>query len=360
MRWPCYFIIFNLFFAAFSGNAMNHYSNLIIFGDSLSDVGNNTWIDVKGRDQHYSQGAPITNIDFSAQQPLIWPQYLVKSGQFTEKTVIPSRLWTNQDLQTTNIDYAYASAETGDGFVNDLVSPFTVNNNCLKPGKINHSMSCVPGVGQQISYYLADLHQHKQEAGKQTLFIIWAGGNDIYDNVGRLIYRAQHFRSNPWLLFSSRKYQLSWTPAYNLYRATQRLMAAGVPANHIIIFNLVDLSKVPGTLSVAKELFPNSKYAIRSFLSVFHGVTTLFNMNLSLWFHLGIRAEEKPQLFDIDNIFVIMASGNRFLGYSFANVKNSCVRQQATPYCRGYLFFNDKHPTTKAGSLLAQMIVANI
>ena len=137
-------------------------------------------------------------------------------------------------------------------------------------------------------------------------------------------------------------------------------MAAGVPANHIIIFNWVDLSKVPGTLSVAKELFPNSKHAVRTFLSVFHGVTTLFNMNLSLWLHLGVRAEKKPQLFDINSIFMSMASGDRFLGYSFLNVKNSCVRQQATPYCRGYLFFNDKHPTTKAGSLLAQMIAANI
>ena len=59
------------------------YANLIVFGDSLSDVGNNQWVEINGK-----AGAPFTNENDKGERK-IWLHEL--SNQFDpEKNIYPS------------------------------------------------------------------------------------------------------------------------------------------------------------------------------------------------------------------------------------------------------------------------------
>ncbi len=46
--------------------------------------------------------------------------------------------------------------------------------------------------------------------------------------------------------------------------------------------------------------------------------------------------------------------------YGFQNVTESCVEDNAIPYCTGYLFFNDKHPTVAVEQLIANELAKQI
>jgi phospholipase/lecithinase/hemolysin len=117
----------------------SHFSHVVFFGDSLSDIGNNTWVSVPGRTVPFIQGATITNVSETAHRPIIWLQYLAEKKIFSQATLIASRYWCGEDLQKTSMDFA-------------------------------------------------DLTHNHQTVGKNTLYVVWAGGNDIFDNIGRFEY----------------------------------------------------------------------------------------------------------------------------------------------------------------------------
>jgi phospholipase/lecithinase/hemolysin len=335
------------------------FSNMIIFGDSLSDVGNNTWVKTPGRGPNFTHGSPITNLSPVTNTPILWAQYLANTDVFTHRGLLPSARWHGQNLTTTNVDYAWASAETGQRYINDSYSPYTYSQHCPRPGLVNARLSCVPSVLQQEKIYLANLATRHQHPGKQTLFFIWAGGNDVLDNIARVVYRAKHAKQQTWNLFDGQKRDFSWFPTYNLYLAVTHLMAAGVPPNHIFVMNLPDIAKSPAAIKLIAKGFKSSEHK-KLALDFVRDMGDLFNEDLQLWLTVGIRGEAKPKIIDINDVFTHISSYNRFLNYRFVDTTHSCVHEHATPYCRGYVFFNDQHPTTYAGSLLAVYLMRQL
>ena len=301
-------IIVLLFLSYSVATSAQHFSNLIVFGDSLSDIGNSTWDKVPGRGAKYLYGAPITNLDPDKLVPLLWVQYLAARHQFTETTVLPSQHWRGQSLLTTNMDYAWASAETGDRYLNDQQRPFAYADQCHKMGLINSQLSCVPGVIVQVKQFLLAVHNHHQQPGKQTLFIIWAGGNDIFDTLMRVIYRIDQRHQQPSLLLPSSRYALAWSPAGNIYTAVKLLVKAGVPANHIMVLNLPNLAQVPDTIHLIKSAFPASQRSQRWALKIMSGWTQLFNVDLKFRLTYGFYGRLKPQLVDINKDFTRMVT----------------------------------------------------
>jgi len=351
-----YLIMLGLFFC-FAANAdPSHFSNMVVFGDSLSDVGNSTWVKVLGRGPKYLYGAPISSLDRNTLTPRNWVQYLVLQYPFKQSSIMPSRRWHGQNLSTSNVDYAWVNAETGARYLNDQKDSIPYTDRCMAPGLINPKFSCVPGVLLQVKQFLFDLDKKHQSPGKQTLFIIWAGGNDIFDTITRIIYRIGHSYEQPHLLLPSDQYALAWSPASNIYTAVTLLLKAGVPADHIMVFNLPNLAEVPAAISLIASTFPTSESKQYLALQLISGITQLFNFDLRLRLTYGLHGQEKPRLVYINKIFTQIVKTHYFQGYYFHDVSHSCVHKRATPFCQGYLFFNGKHPSASTGRLLAMYI----
>lgn len=352
-------IIILTFISSYSLYAQT-FTNIIIFGDSLSDLGNNTWVSVPGRGAAFDHGAPISNLDPTTHKPTIWPQYLIAMNLFSQKIIIPSTQWQQQSLSTTNVVYAYASAETGDGYLNDESSPFSYPTDCKTAGFINEQHTCVPNLQTQIKTYLANLQIINEKPGNNTLFVIWAGGNDVFDDIARAIYRISHAKENWHLLLPQQELAFSWFPSFKIYRATQMLINAGVPPDHIYVITLPNISITPGAKELINGSFPNQPRLQKFCLKVLSGVTNIFNFNLRSSIYLGTLRWNKPQIIDINPFLEKIIKNRDFGSTTFPHVENSCRYEYATPYCTGYLFFNDKHPTTTAGKVLAIYLYNNL
>ena len=333
------------------------YTNIIIFGDSLSDIGNNTWVDTPGRGANFAHGAPITNLDPETQQPMIWPQYLTAMNIFSQKNIMASSHWHHESLSKLNIVYAYASAETGTNYLNDQVEPFTYPQTCATAGLISNSESCVPNLQTQIKTYLANLQQINEQPGQNTIYVIWAGGNDVFDNIARAIYRVSHAKENWQLLLPQQELAFSWFPSMKIIKATNLLIKAGVPANHIYVITLPNISTTPGARNLISSAFAKQPTLQKLSLDLLSGITYLFNFDLRVGLYVGAwnvkQPYAKPHVLDVNQFLKKIIKNRDFGGTTFPHVENSCLAEHATPYCKGYLFFNDKHPTTTAGKVLA-------
>ncbi len=110
--------------------------NAIFFGDSLSDVGNNHWI--------YGKGAPLTNPGFN-HHAYVWVNYLLKN--YNKVIYASNKMSQKNNPYTESVDYAYASADTSDDYLNadyphDTPVP-PVNKKCTDPGLIQGKRLCM-------------------------------------------------------------------------------------------------------------------------------------------------------------------------------------------------------------------------
>ena len=145
-----------------AARAQTNFSQIIVFGDSLSDTGNDADVSddkydvrVPGSTVNYTDGRFTSGKDTTPASTLhggIWHEQLAK-------------LFLNLPAAKASLDggfdYAYGGATTDNGtrvldFTTDI--GITVNN-----------------MGQQVSDYLAD---NKTDAS--ALYIVWGGANDIF------------------------------------------------------------------------------------------------------------------------------------------------------------------------------------
>jgi phospholipase/lecithinase/hemolysin len=259
-----------------------------------------------------------------------------------------------------NVDFAWASAETGQRYVNDLSTPFSYPQHCKKPGYVNAHLSCVPGMMLQVQQYLRDLKSTQAKPSKQTMFVLWAGGNDVFNNINRFFYRFRHSKFKPTFLWPEKKLAFSWFPTKKVYDAVKLLIQDGVPAQHIYVFNLPNIGATPGAKFLVRSALGNSQNKQNLALHVIATISKIYNNDLAFWLNYGIRDSQKPHIISTNIVFNQMIKDNRFLGYRFLDIEHSCVRELATPYCAGFLFFNDKHPTTSASILLAFYVAQNL
>ena len=121
------------------------FSNLIVFGDSLSDTGN----------------------VFNATENLIPPSPPYADGRFSNGDLLVDaiadylELPENESFQSGGNNYAFGAAETGSG---------TSEYGFLIPEPID-----VPNIGQQIDLYLAD-----RTPTETDLFFVYGGANDFF------------------------------------------------------------------------------------------------------------------------------------------------------------------------------------
>ncbi|WP_108649333.1 SGNH/GDSL hydrolase family protein [Dongshaea marina] len=161
-------LLVGLSFMPVYGQAVSH---LLIFGDSLSDSGNNSWITTEGP----YVGAAISNPDENGVRKT-WANYFAdkfsqKLGYGTQGELLP---FSRAADDTLNINFAWASAETGDHYLNDMTSsPYFIYDDeiCPQPGIIDpeHGIYCVPSVGKQIDLFLQGYPSYLQN----SLIVLW-------------------------------------------------------------------------------------------------------------------------------------------------------------------------------------------
>jgi phospholipase/lecithinase/hemolysin len=156
-------VAFLLFTSTTAFASANDYKNIVIFGDSLSDTGNDAhltlpppyefpgpaWGYTDGRFTDGSDTTPSANYYFG-----VWVE------QFA--AILPSHPQVSNSLDG-GTDYAYGAATTANGTtVWEYYPPYSVQ---------------VSNIGQQITDYL----KTHPRIDDHTLFIVWGGANDLFN-----------------------------------------------------------------------------------------------------------------------------------------------------------------------------------
>ncbi|MDA7742210.1 SGNH/GDSL hydrolase family protein [Francisellaceae bacterium] len=332
----------------------SHFDNVIVFGDSLSDsspmgigssqVGNNYWTSIAGITNR--KGAPITSrVGPHDLRRLTWLNYLVSSISFNKghHFLAVKRALSYLNPYYENVSYAVASAETGNNYIDDLKpSPWPVVHPGLcqgisDPGKY----SCVPGLLKQVHMYLEDV---KSKPNPKTLFILWAGGNDFYQNIVKLMTESKDDLSQP---------------ISNTVKAVKLLLKEGVPANNIYVLNLPNFSMVPAiTTLVGDKIKEAWKQSMA--LQTISLVSKAYNLWLKAALTLQTYGEFSPaHVFPVDSLFLNVYENKDNLHQKLGittPVAITCVSAKKLPFCKGVLFYNDMHPTSQIHQYLAEQL----
>jgi outer membrane lipase/esterase len=279
------------------------YTSIVVFGDSLSDVGND---------------ADLSQAKYGFRLP--GPLFDYTDGRFTDGTDTgPAArkyfgVWIEQLAVTFPAkppikasldggkDYAYGFAFTGNGATDFIFDPMdglfiTVNN-----------------VGQQISDYLAT----HPKIDDKTLFVVWAGANDVINATSsKVIIDA------------------AVDQAINV----QRLAEAG--ATQFIVPNLPNLGAIPRFNGSPVTSVPATK------------ATVLYNTVLKAGVDIVSLANPGAKIvqFDVYGLITkVLASPAK---YGLVDVTDSSQGNYVINPDT-YLFWDDLHPTTKGHNILAQ------
>ncbi len=300
------------FFAALLFTAPNGFaqagptfSQVVVFGDSLSDNGNirhrledDYGISYPGGDFNYSDGRFTNSSDTdpgSATYVGTWHEQLER-----DLLMLPNGAITNSLDGGTN--YAFGGATTADG-----TSARTVISN-PDPFVGGELTVDVDNIGKQVDDYIAG-----NSPDPAALYVIWGGGNDFFDD-----------RSDANVL----------TVATNVSENMKELAGAG--ARNFLVPNVPPLGLIPhykddpetaAALNAASakyrdQLNADLDAAVASLAA--DGITiTLYRLDVyGLFYRLAANPED----------------------YGFTNITDSAQGADVNP--DEYLFWDDIHPTT--------------
>jgi phospholipase/lecithinase/hemolysin len=281
------------------------YTTIVVFGDSLSDTGNDAAVSlakygpsasVPSPATGYTQGSFTDGLDTS-------PAAVNYTGVWIKQlaAMLPAHPPLTNSL-SGGTDYAYGFATTNSGTSNFTYGPGNVLSFPLD------------NVGLQISTYLAT----HPVITDNTLFVVWAGANDLIaaTSSADIVAAAQRDAAN-----------------------VQTLIAAG--ATNIIVPNLPPLGLVPRFNGSPTTSAPATEAALG------------FNQALAEYL-AGVIAAVPASVhiypLDVATIFNTIVGPPAAGG--FANVTASS-QGNTTINPDTYLFWDDLHPTTHGHNVLA-------
>jgi phospholipase/lecithinase/hemolysin len=277
------------------------FSRILVFGDSLSDVGNlrhrmqEKGISYPGGDFNYSDGRFTNSSDTSPSSKLfvgVWHEQL-------------ARTFLNMPTSGPSLDggddFSFGGATTEDGTRDYTLFDASIFGNVTVT---------IDNMGKQVDDYIT-----RRTLDPNALFVIWGGGNDLFDNDSASNVTAT---------------------AARVAMLVNRLANAG--ARYFLVPNVPPLGGVPrysdnGTAQAAKNR-ASSDYRAQ--------------LSANLDSTIGMLASQGKQIqvgrMDIWSLFVrFVANPN---AYGITDFLHSAQGQGVNP--DKYLFWDDIHPTTAA------------
>lgn len=281
------------------------YSNLVVFGDSLADSGNNAVLANiyygGARDPAPFIGPQVPTLPYASgtySNGPVWTQYFANS---LGMSLTPSLLGGN--------NYAFGGARVGvDGSTPSLVS--------------------------QMGMYL-----NTSTVSANTLYVIEGGGNDARDVLG---------------LYGLGKVQEANALIANYVQSIIGMVAglAGRGAEHFLLWNITDLGLVPAVKSMGPGASAGASAIVAGMNQALVGALNTF---------LPASVMDDIVLFDAYNGLRDIVADPAAFGLS--NVTDACADQLASPGCVAnnadqYFFWDGIHPTTAGHAVMAELALA--
>jgi phospholipase/lecithinase/hemolysin len=279
------------------------FSQIVVFGDSLSDDGNvrhrvesDYGVSYPGGDFNYSDGRFTNSSDTNPSSDLYagtWHEQL--AGTFLGLPRATNSL-------DGGFDYAFGGATTMDGS-----SERTVISNPFPFGGGQLSLT-VDNLGRQINQYLSSF-----TADPNALYVIWGGGNDLFDDDSAASATAA---------------------ASRVGGLVERLATGG--ARNFLVPNLPPLGAVPHYADNSAKMISldqaslNYRGQLSADLDSSEAALAAQGINVHIYrvdvWSLLVRLTAEPAK------------------YGFTNVRDSAQGENVNP--DKYLFWDDLHPTT--------------
>ncbi len=280
------------------------YTSIVVFGDSLSDVGNladltqmKYGVRVPGPIADYTDGRATDGFD-------TLPAARIFRGVWIEQlaAMLPGKPPIRPSLEG-GTDYAYGFATTGSGTGTYTFGP----GNALS---VN-----VHNMRQQITDYLAT----RPKINDKTLFVVWGGAIDVLNakSPGDVV-----------------------TAAIDEALDVQRLINAG--ATQFLVPNLPPLGAVPRLNGSPANSIAGTEASLAFNATLAAGLTIVRDFNP------GRHVRISPM--DVFGLFVRVISAPSL--YELTDVTSSAQGLSAVNPDT-YLFWDDLHPTTRGHNLLA-------
>ena len=292
-------------------------NSIVVFGDSLSDTGNKYFITGFANTPPYSE-----LLDF----------FLVADGPYTRGGLHHSNgaTWVEQ----------YARPLGQAGYVRPaLRSQGKASNYAYGGARARPDFPIIPNANQhlptQVDNFLADVNN---SANADALYVIFIGGNDIFDAVFAL-------SSDPSGVTSTEVITRAVT---SVVTQVMRLAAAG--AQHIVVLNAPDLGATPAVRIADAEFSP------------IPGAVIAAATDFSLAYNFGLMANlgGVPGIEIIDIFTAFNELINNPEDFGLTNSIDVCVMPEQPPYaCKkpdDYVFWDGVHPTKVAHSILADVV----
>lgn len=293
-----------LMMAAVTGASANQYSNLFIFGDSLSDAG---------------VYAPLvgTSSRFTTNPGTVWAENLGASYGRPVSTAY-SASQTGFALNSTGNNFAIGGAR-----VNATPGVLT--------GPLAPLAAVLPPVSTQITGFLA-----RGAADSNALYAVWAGANDVFTQMG-VVGAGGSIASAQAATIAA---------ANDMVAQISRLQAAG--ARNLVVINVPDIGATP---------FGVSGGAGQSALAT--GLTTAYNGTLG--FGLAGR-----NLMYFDGVALFKAILANPTAYGFTNTSIPACGAASSLGCapgaaaNGALFADGVHPSSAAHKVISDWVYSSL
>ena len=287
---------------------LSHFTNLFVFGDSLSDAGNSGL-----RTQQYT-GNPAA----------VFPPPPYFNGQYSNGPVAAQYLWNlaNPGLSfgpslAGGTNYAIGGATTGSANFNSVNSSVPA---FLQPAFADR------GAAWQLSQFASAAPGFDPAT---SLFMVWLFPNDVFwaSQTGTLPGQVPGSPGGANVVENG---------IANIATIIQTLAMAG--AQHFLVPNMPDLSQTPALFGDPGAAF----------------VSAAFNANLAL----ALDALDAALPIDIVQVDVAGILGQLAAdpgAFGFTNATQSCVDNFAACDPNTWVFWDGVHPTTRAHQLLGTM-----
>ena len=303
-----------------SRTLLSGFSQMVVFGDSLSDVGNDaSWASLEGFKTSNGRFTSDPTSTPPSAGTGVWHEVLADQLGIARATT-PS---------TGGQDWAYGGAVTGSG---------------------TQDLGIVHNVGQQVS----DFFGQAMVFPSNTLYTIWAGGNDLIaaaDNAGQTAGIHQ-FEST------------AVTAVTNITTYINQLISNPSSSAKFIVWpNLPELDEIPHAQGAYNPNDMDSGYSLSVNAALADAVQT-FNTDWAL--ELGQLQRNNPTVtfygLDVHSLFNEMLNGT-YPGYQFTNTVSEAWPDATLTHVASadsYLFWDGMHPTEKAHQLLGDAAASDI